>query len=75
VSTTIGAEGIPAESGTHLALADDPAIFAEAILRLLNDEVFYRNLRQAARQLIEEHFDWRILGKEINRIIDEVARN
>jgi glycosyltransferase involved in cell wall biosynthesis len=75
VSTTIGAEGIPAESGTHLALADDPAIFAEAILGLLNDEAFYQNLRQAARQLIKERFDWRILGKEINRIIDEVARN
>ena len=44
VSTTVGAEGIEAESGKHLLLADDPGAFATACLSVLRDE----NLRKAS---------------------------
>jgi glycosyltransferase involved in cell wall biosynthesis len=60
---------------TRIAFAGNPAVFAKATLGLLNDEAFYQNLQRAARRLVNKRFDWRILGKEINRIIDEVARN
>jgi glycosyltransferase involved in cell wall biosynthesis len=73
VSTTVGAEGIARESGTHIVLADDPAAFAEAILQLHANDEYYHHLRQAGRRLVEQHFDWRTLGAQINRIIDEVV--
>jgi polysaccharide biosynthesis protein PslH len=73
VSTTVGAEGIARESGTHIVLADDPAAFADAILQIHASEEYYHHLRQAGRCLVEQNFDWRMLGAEINRIIDEVV--
>jgi glycosyltransferase involved in cell wall biosynthesis len=73
VSTTVGAEGIARESGTQIVLADDPATFAEAILQIHASEEYYHHLRQAGRRLVEQNFDWRMLGAEINRIIDEIV--
>lgn len=58
VSTTIGAEGLGAQSGTHLMIADDPADFAGAILRLLNDPDLRRKLGDAGRELYLERFSW-----------------
>ena len=39
VSTTLGAEGLDAEDGVHLLLADDPEEFAAATVRLLGDSL------------------------------------
>ncbi len=50
VATTIGAEGIAAEDGRHLLLADDPGSFATACLRLLHDP-------ELAAQIAENAFD------------------
>ena len=36
VSTTIGAEGLEAKDGQHQRIADDPDMFASAVLELLN---------------------------------------
>jgi glycosyltransferase involved in cell wall biosynthesis len=58
VSTTIGAEGLPVDHGTHLWIADEPEEFAEGCLRLLADADRRRSLATAARQLVANHFSW-----------------
>jgi len=58
VSTTIGAEGLPVVDGRHLDLADDPARFAQAVVRLMRDESARRALEAAARALVVEKYDW-----------------
>jgi len=58
VSTTIGAEGLGARDGQHLLIADDPAAFAHAIIRLLNDAELRANLGAAGRALYLEKFTW-----------------
>jgi glycosyltransferase involved in cell wall biosynthesis len=58
VSTSAGAEGIEAESGSHLLLANDPRAFANACLRALRDENLRKNLTVAAYRLVSEKYQW-----------------
>ena len=57
VSSTVGAEGLDAEDGRHLLLADDPDSFAGACARLLADIELRRRLTEAARRLFDERFE------------------
>ena len=75
VSTGIGAEGIAATDGKDILIADSPEEFAEAIDRLFRNAETFEALRQAGRSLVEERYDWGVLGRQINRIVDELARN
>jgi glycosyltransferase involved in cell wall biosynthesis len=58
VSTTLGAEGLGARDGEHLLLADDPASFARAALRLLTCTQLRTKLATAGRLLLEKEFTW-----------------
>jgi glycosyltransferase involved in cell wall biosynthesis len=59
VSTSIGVEGIEAEDGVHLLVADEPGAFAEAVIRLLREPETGRRLAAAGRALVERRYDWR----------------
>ncbi len=58
VSTPIRAEGIEAEPGRHLALADDPAAFAAAVSRMLDDAEAGARLGREGRALVERRYSW-----------------
>ena len=58
VSTTLGCEGIDAENDKHLLVADEPAAFADAILRLMADHDLRDRLGRSGRTLVEEHYSW-----------------
>jgi glycosyltransferase involved in cell wall biosynthesis len=58
VSTSLGAEGLGAEHEQHLLIADSPAAFAEATLRLLDDPALCRRLGEAGRALFLDRFTW-----------------
>lgn len=58
VSTTIGAEGLPAEPGRHLMVADRPEAFAQAVSALLRSEDLRRRIGGAGRQVFEREFTW-----------------
>ena len=75
ISTPIGAEGIEAEHGSEILLADKPEEFAAAISRLLGNRQLFGAMRRAGRRLVEEKYEWRTIGDEINRIIKEVTHN
>ena len=62
VSTTIGAEGIPVQSGKHCLLADDPSDFVDAILQL-KDHNKRAMFIQKAHQLIEDNFSLEALKR------------
>lgn len=59
VSTTLGCEGIAVTSGRDILVADEPADFAAAVLRLLDDPALATRLRQNGRQLVERTYDYR----------------
>jgi len=58
VSTTVGAEGLPAESGKNLLVADTPHDFASAISSLLASEELCNRLATNARQHFERSLNW-----------------
>lgn len=58
VSTTVGAEGLGAEHGQHLLVADDPRPFADALVKLLTDPIEREALGESGRALVEHRFDW-----------------
>jgi len=66
VSTTLGAEGLPAQDGVNLLLADSPAAFAEAVTRLLNCSNLRHNLGSAGRLLLEKEFTWDAAWKSLD---------
>jgi len=63
VSTSIGAEGLPVESGEHAVIVDDPADFAREVVRLLRRPDERQRLGSAGRRLVEERYSWREVAR------------
>ena len=74
VSTTLGAEGLEVEDDVHLLLADEPAAFAAATVRLLGDPRLRQRLTQAAEALYLDRYDGRLADQDVCRLVEEVAR-
>ena len=68
VSTRIGAEGVPVQSEREVLLADTPAEFSAAVLRLLREPELGAGLRHAALELVREQFDWRTVVPRLEQI-------
>lgn len=65
VSTTLGAQGLEAESGRHLLVADDAGAFAEAVVTLLGDDARRASLGHDAHSFVAQGYDW---GRIIPRL-------
>jgi sugar transferase (PEP-CTERM/EpsH1 system associated) len=68
VSTRVGAEGIACQSGRHLLVADSPHYFAQAVLRLLNDEERRAHLGAEARALVEAQYSWESIVPRLEQV-------
>jgi glycosyltransferase involved in cell wall biosynthesis len=68
VSTTVGAEGIETRPGENILIADTPAAFAQATVRLLQNPDKGQRLAQAGRRWAEQHYNWRT----VYRLWDQV---
>ncbi len=66
VSTTVGAEGLPARPGEHLLVADGAAAFAGAVSRLLESNELRRKIGGAGRLLLEKEFTWETAWKKLD---------
>lgn len=58
VASPAAFEGIEAQAGRHLLVADGAGAFAQAIADLLTDRARARRLGQAARQLVASTYRW-----------------
>jgi GT2 family glycosyltransferase/glycosyltransferase involved in cell wall biosynthesis len=75
VSTTLGAEGLGLRDGRDVLLADDPAAFANAVLRLLDDDNLRVRLGDSAHDTVQRQFDWPVLAGNLERVFyDLLAR-
>jgi glycosyltransferase involved in cell wall biosynthesis len=73
VSTSVGAEGLPLTPGQHFLQADSPEDFAKAVLALLEDVPRRRAIGEAGRRLVEARYSWKQIGREFERLCEEVA--
>jgi glycosyltransferase involved in cell wall biosynthesis len=63
VASSVAVEGLPAENGVHLLVADTPQDFARAITRLFEDASLRASIAREGQQLVRSRFDWdRIVG-------------
>jgi sugar transferase (PEP-CTERM/EpsH1 system associated) len=58
ISSSMGAEGINCESGTHILIADTPDQFIQHLNALVNEPEFRNSLISHARKLVEEQYSW-----------------
>lgn len=70
VSTAIGVEGAGLDDEEHVLVADSPADFAAATLRVYNDESLWNRLSAAGQVLLEEQFSTRMGADVLNSAID-----
>jgi glycosyltransferase involved in cell wall biosynthesis len=71
VSTSLGAEGLEAVPGRHLLIADDPAEFAAAIIRILSEPQLAAKLGAAGRALVLESYSWHGVAKSLGAFFQQ----
>jgi len=68
VSTTVGCEGIAVTHGEDILVADDPAAFADATVRLLKDAALNQHVTTRGRQTAEQKYDYRQACKPLDAL-------
>jgi polysaccharide biosynthesis protein PslH len=72
VSTTIGAEGLDVVHERHLLLADEPAQFAAAVGRVLDDASLAARLGEEGRALVNARFSWDASARRLEEFLREI---
>jgi glycosyltransferase involved in cell wall biosynthesis len=68
VSTTIGCEGLDVVDGDHILIADEPNKFAEKVIQLIENKTLREHIKQNARCLIEDRYDWDQLANNLIQV-------
>lgn len=75
VCTAGAARGIDATVGEHLLVADEPDQWVEQIRRLFNDGSLRRGIASAARNLVEQRYDWVSCLQPMVRLLGDDREN
>ncbi len=73
VATSLAASGLDVQPEHDLLVGDDPATFAEQVLRVLASADLARTLAANARRLVEERFTWERSVAQLEAIYHSVA--
>ena len=73
VSTSIGAEGLPAKTEENILLADEADSFAAAVIRLLEDGPLRDCLGQNGRDLVLAEYAWDIVVNRLDSVYTSLA--
>jgi glycosyltransferase involved in cell wall biosynthesis len=67
ITTSVGAEGLPVVDGEHLFITNEGKVFADKIIRLIEDGNLSERISGNARKLVSEKFDnFEIAGKLVD---------
>jgi polysaccharide biosynthesis protein PslH len=72
ISTSLGAEGLAVTEGKHLILADTPAAFTSAVVRLAGDDAEWMQIAIAGRELAASRYDWSGIAASLYEFYEEV---
>jgi glycosyltransferase involved in cell wall biosynthesis len=73
VTTAIGIEGIDANNGQEVLVRNKPEEMADAVVSLLKDQILFKRITKAARQLIEKNYSWPKIADKLDKIYQEVG--
>jgi GT2 family glycosyltransferase/glycosyltransferase involved in cell wall biosynthesis len=74
VATPLACAGVGARDNENVLLAEDPATFAAAIVRLLRDPQLRRQLGQAGRQMVSATYSWETVAAKQASVYREILR-
>jgi glycosyltransferase involved in cell wall biosynthesis len=74
VTTTIATGGLEVADGNNLLVEDDPVLFAERVVALLNDPDLAARIGQAGRATILRSYTWQQKSRELERVFAATAR-
>ena len=75
VSTTIGAEGLPVTDGADIVIADEPAAFAAAVVRLIRDDAARTRVSRAPHAgWSSRRYDWSAVAQDFEDALARVAK-
>lgn len=75
VSTSLGAEGLGAQDGRHLLIADGMAEFAQAVVRLRRDPTLQAALVDEARRFQQENYTPSAINQSVADLIERGRQN
>jgi sugar transferase (PEP-CTERM/EpsH1 system associated) len=73
ISTSLGAEGISVSNGNDILLADTETAMADAVGRVVAEPAFASTIATAARKLVAQRYDWRLVGERLYDLHTELA--
>jgi glycosyltransferase involved in cell wall biosynthesis len=65
VTTSVGCEGINAENGKHIFIADDPIEFSKYIITLLNDKDLILRTGKNAAEFVYQNYNNKVLNEQL----------
>lgn len=74
VTTFVGNEGLGAEAGRHLEVADGPRAFAEAVLGLHGEPARATAMGAEGRAWLVERFGLEAVAAQLEAVVEEVTR-
>ena len=74
VSTSLGAEGLPARHGENILLADSPESFASMVTLLLESPVERQRIGRAGREQYERELTWNAAWSALDRQLEQLCR-
>lgn len=75
VSTSKGAEGLEVENGVHLFIEDDPVLFADACIRLMNDHQLRDQISHRAFDIAASKYNPDIINRIWTEALFETYRS
>lgn len=75
VTTRIGAEGIGLRDGIEALIADDPDEFADAVVRLYQDEALWSKLATAGLELVRSRYSKEVLALHLSELLRPLQEN
>lgn len=68
VTTSLGKEGIEVKAGEEILVADTVQEIVEKTAHVLRDHDFHTKLAVSARKVIEDTYDWKVIGKKLDEV-------
>ena len=75
VSTSQGCEGLATEPGDNILVADDPQVFSEAVVRVLENPCLRKRLGREGRKTVAEQYAWDKIGDHMADLYRRVIRD
>jgi len=74
VATSKGAEGLEAENGVHLLIADTAEAFADATLRVMHEPALRKRLVDNGLALVRSKYSWEHVMPRFLELVEWAAK-